>query len=81
MRIGNGVVFKYVLREPDNGPVHLLEAGTVQRDGLHGLIVRNEDGNVSAELSGARIRSWNTVGPDGSSIDSDIEPRDRERLR
>jgi hypothetical protein len=81
MRLGNGLVFKYILREPHDGPIRLLEAGTIHRDGLHGLIVRNEDGTANGELSGDRIRSWNAVAPDGSSIDNDMEPQDHERLR
>jgi hypothetical protein len=79
--LGNGVVFKYILRAPNDRAVRYLDGGVIERDGLQGLRVRDESGAVLQELSGAQIRSWKIVGPNGAAIDSDIVPEDLERLR
>lgn len=80
MLLGNGVVFKYILRAPARKAVNSIEAGTVERDGLGGLKVRDEHGAFVLELSGDRVRSWCIVGPDGVAIDGDMIPGDYERL-
>ncbi len=71
---------KYVLREPNDGMVRFLGTGRIERDGLHGLSVYDDANVLKQDLSGTAIRSWNAVGPNGKSIDSDIEDRDRKRL-
>jgi hypothetical protein len=78
--LGNGVVLKYILRSRDKPAVGFLDEGTVERDGLRGLTVRDKNGAVIDELSGNQIRSWNVVGPDGTSIDNDIVANDYGRL-
>jgi hypothetical protein len=77
--LGNGVVLRYILRNPANQAVGSVESGSIKR-GLHGLIVRDQYGGVIEELSGSRIRSWNVVGPDGASIDNEMTPGDFDRL-
>ncbi len=80
MVLGDGVVLRYILRRPDHPAVGLIDAGIIERDGLRGLTVRDQNGVLIDELSGGRIRSWNVVGPDGASIDNDILPGDYGRL-
>jgi hypothetical protein len=58
-----------------------IETGTVERDALSGVTVRDDHGAVIQSLSGIPIRSWNIIGPDGTSIDSDVIPEDIERLQ
>jgi hypothetical protein len=80
MQLANGVVFKYILRAPNDRAVRSLEEGVVKRDALQGLLVRAENGAILLELSSLHIRSWNIAGPDGESIDGDMLPADQERL-
>jgi hypothetical protein len=80
MLLGNGVVFKYILRTPANQAVNSIEAGKVERDGTGGLRVRDERGALVEELSGAKIRSWCIVAADGVLIDGDMVPGDYDRL-
>jgi hypothetical protein len=81
MQLGNGTIFRYILRSTVQPAVGSIETGTVERDALSGVTVRDDHGAVIQSLSGTLIRSWNILGPDGTSIDSDIVPQDLERLR
>jgi len=80
MLLGNGVVLKYILRNPEKPVVGFLKAGTVELHGMRSLTVRDQNGVLIDQLSGGRIRSWNIVGPDGASIDSDVVVEDYGRL-
>ena len=81
MQLGNGTIFRYILRSTVQSAVGSIETGTVERDALSGVTVWDDHGAVIQSLSGTLIRSWNILGPDGTSIDSDIVPQDLERLR
>jgi hypothetical protein len=81
MQLGNGVVFKYILRAPYHRSVRYLKAGVVERGGPQGLRVRDGNGVILQGLSGTQLRSWCIVGPDGESIDGDMLPEDFDRLR
>jgi hypothetical protein len=78
--LGNGVVFKSILRAPASHAVNSIDIGTVERDGRSGLRVR-EHGILIQELCGTCIRSWCIVGVDGASIDGDMISGDYERFR
>ena len=80
MQLGDGVVFKFILRGR-TGAVRVIERGSIERDGVRGVTVRDERGELIREFSGNWIRSWIIVGPDGASIDHDMLPEDLERLR
>jgi hypothetical protein len=80
MVLGNGVFMKYILREPNDGSVRFLGTGRIERDGLHGLSVYDGANTLRHDLTGTTIRSWNVLGPNGRSIDNDIEVQDLERL-
>jgi hypothetical protein len=78
--LGNGLILKYILRGT-NQAVQSIDHGIVERDGCGGLTVRGGQGVVVERLSVSRLRSWNIVDPEGSSIDGDMLPGDFERLR
>ena len=82
MVLGNGVFLKYVLREPDDGVVHVLGSGRIERDGLAGVNVYDEDNRVIEYLSGTHFRSWCVLGPNERRIDGwcEVELQDYQKI-
>lgn len=71
----------YVLR---NGVVGGVARGRVERDGRHGLKVYSPYGDtINQYISGANLRSWCIMRPDGAPIGDwyFVAPEDESRLK
>jgi hypothetical protein len=67
MVLSGGLYMLYILREGDSGVLR-IDSGRLERDGLAGLNVYDEQNKLIPGLSGTRIRSWAVIGPHGQRV-------------